>query len=155
MAVTAKWYGIAVQHQWAGAAGSATPVNWINDTIKVSLHTNVYVPNQDTEEYRSSVAALVTNELPTAGGYTARGVTLAGKSLTYDSTTNESRLIAGNASWASATFTCRIGVVYKDTGTDSTSVLQGYVDMGADQSVSSGTFTIQWDATGVLKGTAA
>jgi len=29
------------------------------------------------------------------------------------------------------------------------------VDMGADQSVSSGTFTIQWDATGVLKGTAA
>ena len=155
MAVTANWYGLAVQHNWGGSAGSATPVNWINDTIKVSLHTATYTPNQDTEEYRSSVAALVTNELPAAGGYTVRGTTLAGKSLTYDSTTNESRLIAGNASWASATFTCQIAVIYKDTGTDSTSVLQGYVNMGAAQSVSSGTFTIQWDATGVLKGTAA
>lgn len=152
MAVTAKWYGLNIRDQWGGTSGTNTPVNWISDTIKCSLHTVTYVPNQDSDEFFSSA----TNELPVAGGYTpAGGVTLGSKQCTYDSTTNESRLIAGNASWASATFTCRIGVVYKSTGTPSTSPLMGYVDMGADQSVSSGTFTIQWDATGVLKGTAA
>jgi len=146
MAVTAKWYGLNVKDQWG-----ATPVNWVSDTIKTSLHLVAYVPNQDTDEFFSAA----TNELTATGGYTAGGVTLGSKSLTYDSPTNEARLIAGNASWASATFTCRIAVVYKSTGTAATSPVMGYVDMGADQSVSSGTFTIQWDATGVLKGTAA
>jgi len=146
MAVTAKWYGLNVKDQWG-----ATPVNWASDTIKVSLHTSTYVPNQDTDEFFTAA----TNELAAAGGYTAGGVTLGSKTLTYDSASNESRLGAANASWASATFTCRIGCIYKSTGTSATSPVMGYVDMGADQSVSSGTFTIQWDATGVLKGTAA
>jgi len=151
VAVTAKWYGLAVRDQWGGPSGTTTPVNWMNDTIKCSLHTASYAYNQDTDEFFS----VVTNELATAGGYTAGGVTLAGKSLSYDTASNESRLIAGNASWASATFTCQVAVVYKSTGTGSTSPLMGFVDMGAAQSVSSGTFTIQWDATGVLKGVAA
>jgi len=145
MAVTAKWYGLNVEDQWG-----ATPVNWSSDTIKVSLHTSTYVPNQDTDEFWN----VATNEI--AGtGYTTGGVTLGTKTLTYDAPTNEARLGAANASWASATFTCRIGCIYKSTGTSTTSPVMGYVDMGADQSVSSGTFTIQWDATGVLKGTAA
>jgi hypothetical protein len=42
-------------------------------------------------------------------------------------------------------------VVYKDTGTPSTSPLVGYLDFGGDQTVSSGTFTIVFDATGVFK----
>ena len=145
MAVTAKWYGLNVKDQWG-----ATPVNWSSDTIKVSLHTSTYVPNQDTDEFWN----VATNEI--AGtGYTTGGVTLGTKTLTYDAPTNEARLGAANASWASATFTFRIGCIYKSTGTSTTSPVMGYVDMGADQSVSSGTFTIQWDATGVLKGTAA
>jgi hypothetical protein len=146
MAVTAKWYGKNVLDQWGAA-----PVNWVSDTIKVSLHASTYVPNQDLDEFFSATSA----ELATAGGYTAGGVTLGTKSVSYDGPTNEARLIAGNASWASATFTCRIGVIYKSTGVAGTSPVMGYVDMGADQSVSSGTFTIQWDATGVLKGVAA
>ena len=35
MAVTAKWYGKNVLDQWG-----ASPVNWVSDTIKVSLHAN-------------------------------------------------------------------------------------------------------------------
>jgi hypothetical protein len=31
----------------------------------------------------------------------------------------------------------------------------GYVNFGGDETVASGTFTIQWDSTGVLKITAA
>jgi hypothetical protein len=152
MAVVAKWYGLAIRDQWGGPTGATVPVNWITDAnIKVALTTAAYAYNQDTDEFYS----VVTNELATAGGYTSGGVVLGTKTCTYDTASNESRLGAANASWASATFTCQVAVIYKYTGTTTTSPLQGFVDMGAAQSVSSGTFTIQWDATGVLKGTAA
>jgi len=142
MAVTTNWYGLAHKDQW----GAGTAVSFTADTIKVSLHTVTYVVNQDTDEFWTAA----TNEI-SGTGYTARGVALTGKSLTYDTTTNEARLIASNASWTSSSFTARTAVVYKDTGTNGTSVLLGYVGFGADQTVASGTFTIQWDATGVLK----
>jgi hypothetical protein len=113
----------------------------------VSLHTVSYSVNQDTDEFWTVPS---TYEI-SGTGYTARGVALTGKSLNYNAATNEAQLLAANASWTTATFTARTAVVYKDTGTNGTSGLMGYVGFGADQSVSSGTFTIQWDATGVLK----
>jgi hypothetical protein len=116
----------------------------------VALTTSAYTPAQDTHNFFDDV----TNEI-TGTGYTAGGVTLAGKTTAYDATSNETRLDANDASWTTASFTARRAVVYKDTGTASTSPLLGYVDFGGDQTVSSGTFTIQWDATGVLKITAA
>jgi len=149
MAVTANWYGLGGKDQWGATAGDR--VDWVTDTIKTSLHTSTYVPNQDTDQYFSAAS----NELATAGGYTAGGVTLAGKTLTYDSPTNEARLDANDAQWTSASFTARIAVTYKSTGVAGTSHLMGYVNFGGDQTVSSGTFTIQWDATGVLKAVAA
>jgi hypothetical protein len=46
-------------------------------------------------------------------------------------------------------------VIWKDTGSAATSPLLGYVDFGADET-SSGTFTLQWDATdGVLRAVVA
>lgn len=149
MAVTAFWFGLGAKDQWNTTAGDR--IDFLTDTIKTSLHTVTYVPAQDTNRYFSDTS----NELATAGGYTAGGVTLGSKTLTYDSTTNESRLDAADAQWTSATFTARIAVTYKSTGTASTSHLMGYVDFGGDQTVSSGTFTIQWDATGVMKVTAS
>ena len=144
---------------WYGQAGlgmvSATAArrfDWVTDTIKVGLTTSTYVPNQDTHVFYSDI----TNELATATGYTAGGVTLGTKSTTYDSASNTNRLIAANASWTfSASKTMRIAFIYKDTGVAATSPLLGYVDFVSDQT-SSGTFTIQWDATdGVLRMVAA
>lgn len=153
MAVTTKWYG-------AGAAGllsatAARRVDWVGDTIKEALATSTYTPNQDTHDFFDDI----TNEV-VGTGYTAGGVTLAGKSAGYDAASNEVRLIANNAVWGStgspATITARYAIIYKDTGSAATSPLLGYIDFGADEAVASGIFTVQHDATsGVLKLTAS
>lgn len=148
MAVTANWYGLGLLGQYSTTA--ARRVDWVTDTIKVALATSSYTPNQDTHDFFDDV----TNEV-TGTGYTAGGVTLGSKSTSFDATSNETRLIAADAVWTGATITARFAVVYKSTGTASTSPLLGYVNFGSDQSEAAGTFTITWDATGVLKTTAA
>lgn len=144
MAVSAKWYGNAVLKAFN------KEIDYDTDTIKVMLCTSSYAPDQDAHIYKSSV----TNEV-TGTGYTAGGVTLASKTITYTGGTNTVTLDAADVSWTTATFTARYAVIYDSTGTDSTSALLGYVDFGADQPVSAGTFTIQWDAAGLLTATAA
>ena len=147
---TANWFGLAGRDQWGATA--ADRVDWVTDTIKVTLHTVTYVPAQDTDQY----FAAATNELGTAGGYTAGGATLASKTLTYDTATNEVRLKAATTTWANATFTARIAVVRKDTGVAATSHLISWVDFTANQSPAGVDFSIVWDATsGVVKATVA
>src|SRR5438477_2232621 len=109
MAVTAKWYTNGPKH-------CVTDAVWTTDTIKTMLCTSSYTPDQDAHEFKSSV----TNEI-SGTGYTAGGATLASKTVTADSSTNETRLDAADVSWTVATFTARYAVVYKSTGTDSTS----------------------------------
>lgn len=149
-AVTAFWYGLAIKDQWGATA--ADRVDWVTDTIKMSLHTVTYAPAQDTDDYFNDA----TNELTTAGGYTAGGVTLAGKTLTYDGPTNTTRLKANDVTWTTATFTARRAIIYKSTGTSTTSHLMGWVDFGADQAPAGVDFTVKGDATdGFLRGVAS
>lgn len=150
MPATAKWYGKALEGQYGATAGRR--VDWAGDTIKVALCTSSFSPNQDTQDFYDDI----TNEVANGNGYTTGGATLSSKTVNYDSSTNTVALRAGASSWTTATFTARYAVIYKDTGTGSTSPLIGYVDFGGDETVSSGTFTITWDVTdGVLKITAA
>lgn len=153
MAVTTKWTGAGLTGLLSATA--ARRVDWVGDTIKASLHTSAFSPNQDTFDFFDDV----TNEV-VGTGYTAGGATLAGKSVSYDAASNEVRLLASNAVWGStgspATITARICVIYKDTGSAATSPVLGWIDFGADETVASGIFTVQFDATsGVLKITAA
>lgn len=149
MAVTAKWYGEGLLGQYSATA--ARRVDWDTDTIKVSLHTSTYTPDQDAHNFYDDL----TNEVPNGSGYTTGGTAITTSTPTYDTGTNEVRLDATDAQWTSASFTARYAVIYKDTGVAGTSPLLGYVDFGGDETVSSGTFTITWDSTGVLKITAA
>lgn len=128
-------------------------VDFDSDTIKVALLTNAYTPNQDTHDYFDDVVA---NEVAATGGYTAGGITLANKAITYDSGTNVIKLDADDVTWSASTITARYAVVYDDTpATNATKPLIGYVDFGSDQSSSSGNFTITWDATGIVRITIA
>lgn len=150
MAHTPSWYGRALEGQWGATA--ARRVDWVGDTIKCALVTNTYTPDQDAHDFFADI----TNEI-TGTGYTAGGATLGTKSVSYDTTSNENRLICADIAWGpGATFgPFRKGIIYKDTGSGATSPLLGYITFDSDQSVSNGTFTIDVDATGLLYVTAA
>lgn len=151
MAVTAKWF---VQ----GAKHALSDVDWGTDTIKAMLVTSSYTPNQDTHEFKSDV----TNEVAAGSGYTAGGITLTSKTTTTDAATNEVRLDAADITWtvpSGGSLSASYIVIYKDSGTASTSPLLGWGDFGQVMTSSaSGTtapFSITWDATGVLKAVCA
>lgn len=149
MAVVARTYGQALVGQWSSTA--ARRVDWDADSIKCSLHTAGYVPNQDADTFFSDIGNEVSGT-----GYSAGGVTLTTAAPAYDGASNTMRLDATDAQWTSATFTARYAVVRKDTGAAGTSPVLGYVDFGQDVSVTAGTFLIEWDSTdGVLRVVAA
>jgi len=120
-------------------------VDWLNDTIKVALLTSSYTPQQTTHEFFSAVSTFEV----TGTGYTAGGATLANKTATTSS--NVAVLNADNVTWSNSTITARYAVIYKDTGTPSTSPLLACVDFGSNYASSNGNFTIQWDATGIIR----
>jgi hypothetical protein len=115
------------------------------DTIKVALVTSSYTPDQDAHDFFDDI----TNEV-SGTGYTAGGATLANKVVSADNTDNEGVFDADDTSWATSTITARGAVIYKSTGTASTSPLIAYIDFGADKSSSAGTFQITWNAEGIL-----
>lgn len=115
------------------------------DTIKVALVTSAYTPDQDAHEFFSSV----TNEI-TGTGYSAGGASLANKTVTQDNTNNKGVFDADDVTWASATITARGAVIYKSTGTASTSPLLCYLDFGSDKTSSGGNFVVQFGASGIL-----
>jgi hypothetical protein len=79
MAVTTNIFGKAYANLLGGEAGGDTfAVDYLTDTIKCMLCTNVYSPNLDTHETKTDV----TNEV--AGtNYVARGAALGTKTITF------------------------------------------------------------------------
>lgn len=134
----------------SGAGGNTPNCDWLSDSIKVALLTSAYTPDQAAHEFYSDL----TNQLTTTGGYTAGGQALASKTLvtaalvtTFD---------AADPSWPSATFTCRYAVIYDDTpATAGTKPLIALIDLGQDYSPANGTFTIQFNASGIFTITVA
>jgi hypothetical protein len=122
----------------------------------VALLNTTHTVDQDADDFYNDVVA---DEI-SATGYTANGVILSGKSVTYDSATNQARAIASDSAWSSVDFTGDpplVAAVYDRTpASDATRPLISYVDFLSGQSVGPGVnFTIDWDATGVARFAAA
>jgi hypothetical protein len=131
----------------------ANAIDYLTDDIKVALLTGSPTIDQDADEFWSTH---VGNEVPNGDGYVTDGDSLISKTITYDGGSNEVRLDAGNTTWVSSSIaSATFAMVYKDTGTASTSPLIGYIDFGGAQSSSSGDFTLTYDSTGVFKLTLA
>lgn len=145
MAVTAFYYArffISLANKLFDIVGGT-------DDVYVQLTTSSYTPNQDTHDFEDDV----TNEV-TGTGYTAGGV-----QLTSDDFTQSANVLTWDSddpSWTGASFTSRISVYYgKLGGASSADPLVNWVDFGGDETVSSGTFTIQQNASGIATVTVA
>lgn len=144
MAVTVATYGLT-QEKVVEQVGN--DVNLLTGTVKLSLHTSTYAPNRDTDDFFNDA----TNELAGGTGYTAGGETLASKTITYDSASDQVRFDAADVTWAfTASKTWRYGVIYIDTaGASTADPLYALLTWDSDQVVST-SYTLQWDPAGIL-----
>lgn len=126
-------------------------INWDTDTIKLALITSSYTPDIDAHDFWNDVSA---NEVSSSGSYVASttngGVTLTA-TVTQDNANDRAIYDASDVSITGFTGTFRYGVVYKSTGTASTSPLICYIDFtGSDVSAVSATVTITVNAAGIF-----
>mgnify|MGYP001091941012 CR=1 FL=1 len=116
-------------------------------TFKAALLTQaVTLSAASTVDTYAEISSQVTGTGYTAGGATLSGVTLNESSgtVTFD---------ANDVSWASSTITAKYVVIYDDTATNKD--ILGFVDLNTDSgsatvSSSNGTFTVQWNASGIF-----
>ena len=110
------------------------------DTIKVALlddsHSFTTTHNQWSEVSANEISGT---------GYTAVGAALANAAVTQGATT---KWDGDDTAWTSASFTAYHAVIYDDTLTNDDLICS--IDFGAAKTVSSGTFTIQWNAAGII-----
>ena len=141
MTVTAKLYSKVF------GAAFHKEIDLLADDIRVTLHDSGYTPDQDVHDYYNDL----TNELATANGYTAGGASIANDTFSYNASTNTYTYDGDDVSWTSSTLTARTAVVRDATpGTAATEPLILYQQSSADVSTTSGTFTVQWNASGIF-----
>jgi hypothetical protein len=112
-----------------------------SDSLKLCLLTSAYTPDATDAVYGD-----LSGEVANGNGYTTGGKALTGVTWTQDG--NGAVLDAADPSWTSATFTARYAVLYDDT--DANKSLICLFDFGGNVAVTAGTFTVSFDAAGML-----
>ena len=110
------------------------------DTIKVALLDG----DHGFTATHNNWSEVSSNELAAAGNYATGGATLADGAVTQAATT---KFDATDTAWSSASFTAYHAVIY-DTSASNDLICS--FDFGGAQTVSSGTFTIQWHTDGII-----
>ena len=114
------------------------------DTVRCALLTSAYVPSAG----HAALADVAASEASGAG-YTAGGQTLSGVAWTLAGTS--AALAAADPSWSQASITARYALIYvAKTVAGRTNPLVCLLDFGADRGVTGGTFSVRFDASGVL-----
>ena len=136
------------------AASDVGQMDYLSDAIRMTLHTTTYAPNIDTHE----AFADATNELSTANGYTANGVALANKTVSYNATGNVTTYSADDFSWTAsgAGLTFRYTVGHDDTVATGPPAkpLIGFMDDTGVTLAAGSTYTVDITASGLFTATA-
>jgi len=120
--------------------------SFLAETWKVCLLTNAF-NTVATPYLYSGVSAY---EVASGSGYTTGGEGVSKLAWGIGSgytDTNNAYIDAVDATWYNATFTFRYVVVYETTG----GKIRGIYDLGYDWSPVAKSFTIQWNAGGLIK----
>lgn len=127
---------------------NAIDLNDADTSIKIMLVTASYTPTVASDDFISDVdAAQVTGTNYTAGGNVINNktVTLNTGTVTFDAD-NPATWSQSGAGFSNA----RYAVMYKDTGTNTTSPLICYHDFGSSKGNVDGDLSIQLSASGIM-----
>ncbi len=143
MSVSAKAYGKFIDNRFRGGS----TVNLATNSLKVALLTSSYTPDYDVDAVLADVV-LASNEVAIVdANYATGGKAIGGTTFVYSA--GIMTLDGNDVVWATSTISnARYAVVYDDTV--AAKPLVGLVDFGTDVSDVNGTFTITWDAAGIL-----
>lgn len=142
-----------------GATGSfySGTQTFIGDTVKVALYGNTPVTVTALAEtfanflrngYNGTSGQWVTANEVTGTGYTATGVTMASKTALAQTAGLLTLTSSGTPNWTTASFTANGCLVYDSTVTGALAYSWNW--FGGAQTVTSGTFTINWNASGIF-----
>ena len=118
------------------------------DTLRVALYSSLTF--DETHTTKAAVDGAAT-ELSTANGYTAGGQAIANLAANTDPA-DDSQLDGDPTTWnaTGAGISAAYALVYKDDGVDDPPLF--IIDFQGTESAGAGTpFTINWDATGILR----
>lgn len=134
-----------MQSNWYyGSAEGILGALWVANPMTVALLKPTYTPNLDTHKVWTDISA---QEI-TGTGYTSPGQLLASRAQAYNAGADRTDLSAADSVWGpGASFTARYAAIYDNSGTKP---LWALVDFQADQTVSNGTFTLDWQSIGLL-----
>lgn len=114
------------------------------DSLKCALLTGAYVPDAG-----HAVFSDVAGSEASGSGYAAGGATLDG--VQWRVTGAAAVLDAGDPVWNEATLTARYAAIYAaKTAGEQVNPLVCLLDFGQERGVVGGTFTVTFDASGVL-----
>ena len=151
--------GNAVTSQAGGTTGpfygASTTNSYSGDTVNVTLWgttPTTATASTDTFVHNTYLAAggqwVTANELASSGGYTAGGIAVTSKTETF--TTNVATFTSSaTPQWTSATFTTYGAMIYDNT-ISAGKYVYCWNYFGGAQSVVSGTFTINWNTSGIF-----
>lgn len=125
----------------------------LGDTVNVALYGNTGTPDKTAAVGSTgyNTGAWVTANETTGSGYSAGGTPLSSKTYSLDTGSSSMIFKAANPSWTSASFTAYGDLVYDATITAGTVAKQGmcfHSFGGSAETISGGTFTIQWATPG-------
>lgn len=125
----------------------STAIDLEADTMKFMLLDSNHTTDIDAQVFIDDVS---TNEVSASGSYSAGGATLTVTSST-DDTNDLGQMDAADFSFTSATISADFGVLYKDTGTPSTSPIVAIYDFGGTISCTTGTFSVTVNTNGLIR----
>lgn len=103
------------------------------DTFKIALYTSAATLGSTTTAYTTS------NEVATAGGYTAGGNTLAISNVPNSASGTTAWLSFTNSTWTAATITANGAMIYNSSQSNKCVAILAF---GGDKTSTSGDFTI-------------
>lgn len=108
--------------------------NFSADTFKLALYTSSATLNENTTAYSA------TNEVASAGNYTAGGNTLT-VSVTPTNSGNVAFISFANTSWANATITANGALIYNNSKSNAAVCVLAF---GGDKTSTNGTFAVNF-----------